>query len=547
MKGVTLYENANKTQLIAAVDPLLFESSFNPVAFSEFLSKSEFDEYTLSNENILSLEQDLLIAANEPQEGSIEKVVGEKKEMEITITIAEDKMSATLSLLAHPKAGIPDLDLVIDLARKQGIRIGLSRKRILSLLQKSVDVDTSIELIDIIAKGLSPRNGRHSHIKPLVPNAFERLLVPQGKVDNKVDMRNLGDIICVNPNEPVAIRMPPTKGRIGKTLTGENITPIAGKFLDIKLGTNTKLSNTDENLIIASVSGQPKFENGAMCIEDTFIVAGVNVSTGNVKYDGAIIVNGDVTENMKIVAKGDITINGFVESAFIHSDGDIIITQGATGKMHEEDCQLIANGNIYIQHAQGLDIAAGKDVYVVKQLAYSRVKAIGKVTVGAVDNPMGNLFASTIHCGKTINAGSIGAISGSALTLDFSEGYNLLCTRLVGVTNLCKQLSANNTIHDQKLSGVNSQHLSLSLKSKLQEINSALDAERILLSWLQDMRIELQEKKISYELNAKVIANKELLPGVTVKLNKKTWLGNREYQRCCISFKSGNWHHDPLV
>lgn len=547
MKGVTLYINENKTQLLAAVDPLLLETSFDPATFTEFVSLSEFGDYTLSAENILSLQEDLLTAKDQHPKGLIEKVVGVVKDIAITITIADDEMSATLTLATHANAITPDVEHVIDLAKKQRITIGLSRKRISNLLQQSVEVEKSIEISTIIAKGLLPRDGRNSFIKPLVPNAFERLLAPQDKGSNKVDMRNLGDIICVKPNEAVAKRIPPTKGRMGKTITGESVSVTPGQYIDIKLGTNTRLSTTNENLIIASVSGQPKFENGLMAVEDAYIAKGVNVSTGDVKYDGAVIVNGDVTENMKIVAKGDVTINGFVESAFIHAEGDIIITEGATGKMHDEDCQLIANGNIYIQHAQGLDIIAGKDLIVAKQLAYSRVKATGNVTVGSVDNPMGNLFASTIHCGKTLQAGSIGAISGSALVLDFSEGYNLLCAHLDSLSSLCKQLSATNTTHENKLSRVESHNLSTSLKNKLHEINSAMDAERVLLLWLQDSQLELQERKRAYEINMQVIAYKELLPGVTVKLNKKVWRGDREYQRCRIALVSGTWQHDPLV
>ena len=86
-----------------------------------------------------------------------------------------------------------------------------------------------------------------------------------------------------------------------------------------------------------------------MTVDDTFQTKGVNVGTGNINYEGAVLVNGDVTESMQVIAKGDVTINGFVESAVIRAGGDIIITEGAMGKMHEEDCQLIAKGSVFVQ------------------------------------------------------------------------------------------------------------------------------------------------------------------------------------------------------
>lgn len=548
MKGVRLYENETKTQLLVAVDTQLCEQNHDYSTLMAFVESSEFNAYKLIQKNIRLLVQEMTINSNENQNGSvIEKVIGELKDIQISISVAEDKMSATLNLDAHPNAEVPDINYIFELARKRGIVVGLSRKRILGLVQQCKALDTSSLVSGTIAKGFPARDGKNSRIKALVPNAFERLLAPQDKGGNKVDMRNLGDVICVSPDQSVAKRVAPTKGRLGKTVEGKDIVATPGNILEIKLGANTQISTSDENLIIASVSGQPKFENGIMCIEDALIVKGVNVSTGNIKYEGAVIVNGDVTENMKIVAKGDVTINGFVESAFIHSEGDIIITEGASGKMNDEDCQLIADGSIYIQHAQGVDVVAGKDLNVARQLAYSRVKAIGNVKVGDISKPMGTLFASTIHCGKAIIAGSIGAISGSALTLDFSDEYNEICTQLSALGALCHQLETNNTKHEDKINNINTQQLSTLMQTKLKNIRNEIDTERLLLLWLQDAQLELQKQKNTYESEVRVVANKELLPGVTIKLNKKIWRGEREYQRSNITLISGNWEYEPLM
>lgn len=548
MKGVRLYENDSKTQLLVEVDTQLCENNFEHSTLMAFVESSEFHAYKLIQDNMRLLEQELNAESSDDQAVSvIEKVIGEIKDIQISISLAEDKMSATLTLDAHPNAEAPDINHIFELARKRGIVVGLSRKRIAGLIQQCKTLDTSNLVSGIIAKGFPARDGKHSRIKALVPNAFERLLTPQDKGGNKVDMRNLGDIICVSPEQAVAKRVAPTKGRMGKTVEGKDIGATPGNILEIKLGANTQVSASNENLIIASVSGQPKFENGVMCIEDALIVKGVNVSTGNIKYEGAVIVNGDVTENMKIVAKGDVTINGFVESAYIHSEGDIIITEGATGKMNDEDCQLIADGSIYIQHAQGVDVVAGKDLSVAKQLAYSRIKAIGSVKVGDIAKPMGTLFASTINCGKTVVAGSIGSISGSALTLDFSEEYNAICTQLSALSALCSQLETNNSKHEDKITNIDTQQLSIALQAKLQDIRNEIDNERQLLVWLQDAQLELQKQKNAYENEVRVVANKELLPGVTIKLNKKLWRGEREYQRSSIALISGNWVYEPLI
>jgi len=284
-----------------------------------------------------------------------------------------------------------------------------------------------------------------------------------------------------------------------------------------------------------------------MSIEDTYITKGVNVSTGDINYGGAVIVNGDVTDNMKVIAKGNVTINGYVESAYIHSDGDIIINGGATGKIHDEDCRLIAGGSIHIEHAQGLDIIAGNKLTVAKQLAYSRVNARGGVRVGSGKKPMGSLFACSIHCGKTLTAGSLGAISGSVLLIDFSEQYNVICNRLDELESLHKKLSSTSHKHEHKLVEINRHQMPNFLANKLHALTEELNAEHKLLAWLFDAKLDMQKSKSEYERGIGVLANNELFPGVTVKLNERVWRTEREYQRCEIALDTGVWQMSALA
>ncbi|MFT6268209.1 MAG: hypothetical protein ACJAVV_001014 [Alphaproteobacteria bacterium] len=556
MKGVSLFCSDDKKQLSITVEPLLFEGVFSIETLTAFITETETEadsetqlsDFTLCEDSVLSLSDEITLAVSENNNNVLEKLIGEKKQPSIFIAISDDNMSATMTIIKRSDSDIPDIKDLVDDAKQQGINKGFSKKRVIKLLQQVINAEVGEELTVTIAKGLPARSGKDSFIKPLVPNALDRILAPQKIDGNKVDMRDLGDILCVKMNAPVAQIIAPSNGRSGMSVKGEMIPSSPGEWKKITMGSNTATSPNNENIIIAAVAGQPKFENGVMFIDDTFTAPkGVNVGTGNIKYDGAVIVNGDVTENMEIVAKGDITINGFVESAFIRSGGDIIITKGASGKMHDEDCRLIASGSIYIQHAQGLDIIAGKDVNVAKQLAYSRVNAKGRVTVGAIDDPTGSLFASTINCCSSLKAGSIGAISGSTLTIDFSEGYNLLCNKYDALIGFIRQLTMTNATHEMKLSRVNVKQVPAHIQKQLLALNDELEAERALLGWLRKALEELQNRKREYEINALVIANKELFPGVIVKLNKKIWRSNKEYQQCCVALDEGNWQYRPLI
>lgn len=402
MKGLALTTNSQENELIVTIDPLIFGTSLNKEAFLAFIQTSEFSHFDISHDKLLQLSDEVTMAADQSSMSPITQCVGQIKPAKIKVTVSDDEMQASVTLISPISGAVPALKTVIEELHSLGIIRGISKKRIRHLIQITADGKPGSEHTEIIAKGLPTKQGKDSYIQPLVQNALDRILAPTDVGNNKVNMRDLGDIISVCECQPVARRRRPSLGRVGFTLSNKKLTPLEGILKDIKLGPNTAISATDENLIISTIAGQPKFENGLMSVDHTYTSKGVNVGSGNINFNGAVIVNGDVTENMQVIAQGDITINGFVESAIIRCDGDIIITQGASGKMNDEDCQLIAKGNIFLQHGQGLDLIAGKNLLVSKQLAYSRVKCRGSVTVGNPDNPMGNLFASTINCFNTV-------------------------------------------------------------------------------------------------------------------------------------------------
>lgn len=547
MKGVTLTANSSTKQLTATVDPLLLEGELKPASLEAYVMSSEHNSYFMLTNAIASLCEKANAAKLSQSVEEQKIVIGEVRDAAISIEIADDKMSAQLTIEAPYSGSVPSYENILALLNQQGVTRGISKKRVISLIEQASTAPSGAEFTNDVAKGLPSRDGKPSYIKPLVPNALDRILQPQDAGDDKVDMRNLGDILCVPAKTPVARRQAPSKGRIGYNVVGEALTPEAGEWKEVKLGHNTTLKPQDENTIIATVTGQPKFENGVMSVDDTFQTKGVNVGTGNINYEGAVLVNGDVTESMQVIAKGDVTINGFVESATIRAGGDIIITEGAMGKMNEEDCQLIAKGSVFVQHGQGLNITAGKNLNVRKQLAYSKVKCQGKVTIGDPEKPQGNLFASEIHCGNTLAAGTVGAISGSALIIDFSDGINQLNTRYDAILTSLKQLRENNFDHEVKLREIHSRHIPNSLLNQVEKIDSAFESEKHLLKWLEDIEAEMRQAKIDYEVNARVVANKELFHGVSVKQNKRNWRSEKDYKRSVVRLVGGKWTYEPLV
>lgn len=546
MKGVQ-FTILNQKHLKVVFEPLIVEKSIEPKVFKLFVRSSEYKNFFLLDEGIISTLDKLDAALASDNMAPIDGLIGIAKDAEVKVEIASDKMQADLTITAPYNGAIPSVKCLFKILNDMSVHRGIGTKRLRMILNQVTDAQPGQVFTLTVARGLPPKMGKDSKIKALVPNVIDRILAPQADGDGKVDMRDFGELLCVEPNQAVAKRLPPGLGRTGFTVTGEPLAAQPGKWKKIRLGENVYIPEEQENQVLAKLSGLPKFSGGVISVDDVFVSKGVNVATGNIKYSGAVIVNGDVTENMKIVATGDVTIDGFVESAYIESGGDIVITQGATGKMQDIDCQLIAAGTIFLEHGQGVHMHAGKQINVIKQLAYSNVKCKDNLVVGNIANPLGKLFASVIQCNKSIIAGHVGAVSGSALSIDYSDGYNQLCDRLDALNALFKELSTKNADHEIKVSKIKARVKAGQLEDKMADLYKELELERVLLNWLRLSKDDLQHQLNTYEVHARVIANKALYPGVNIKLNKTTWDAKKEYQHCRISLENGKWLYAPLI
>ena len=180
-------------------------------------------------------------------------------------------------------------------------------------------------------------------------------------------------------------------------------------------------------------------------------------------------------------------------------------------------------------------------------MAYSRLRCCGAVIVGQIDKPMGNLFACDITSQDRVEAGTLGAVSGSTLKVDFSLGFNQLLERKDSLDELLKQIRENNLKHKEKINLIQSKKVPKELQRKVAEALELFNNESALLEWLENKANDVKAAKENYQSDIKLIANKRLYPGVSAKLNNRNWRSEREYDRAQIHYDSHQWHYDPLI
>jgi hypothetical protein len=194
---------------------------------------------------------------------------------------------------------------------------------------KFINVEKINELISepnggsaVVAEGKRPINGLNSKIKFFFKNTSYRN--HDFDTEKKVDLMTHTIIPTVNVGDVLALKVAPAfPGRDGFTVTGEVLKAREGKNIPLKVGKGAVLLD-NETKVVAVSPGRPEYKKGVISVVPTLVVPhDVDVGTGNVRFDGDIVIKGNIAENLKVSAGGDITVFGNIYHANVYAKGNI--------------------------------------------------------------------------------------------------------------------------------------------------------------------------------------------------------------------------------
>ncbi|GLX81535.1 FapA family protein [Thalassotalea eurytherma] len=434
MTTASLVSN-KKNNIDLVLTPNKSSAPISELDIYDLVESSEYGVLQLVKNNVknaIAELNDVLKSLQENQTGrEIRYEILVRIDATIQIKIDSDDMQASAEITAAQGGAHLSAKGILNAAKEQGVIKGFIKEQLIALAQAGARAKPSTQVTKIIAKGKPAIKGKDTKIKMLVESAQSRVLRPQAREDGTVDMRNLGDIICVKVGDPLAQRIPFTLGIKGYTVKGKDLEPLPGEDCQIEIGEGTVLSPKNNNVLISTLVGLPKVIDNGMSVEKVYKVNNVDVGSGHIKFEGNVIIEGDVKESMKVIASGDITVGGFVESATLEAGGDVIIQKGIIGRKQEVETNNVddikmsafisAKGNIHATYSQYTELVAGKDITIENQLMHSIITLDGKLWVGQEDKLNGKLIAGHISAGTSVHAGSIGASAGSNTYITFDK------------------------------------------------------------------------------------------------------------------------------
>ncbi|MBE0363586.1 hypothetical protein PULV_a1049 [Pseudoalteromonas ulvae UL12] len=470
-------------------------------------------------------------------------IVAKALDAKVSIRVDETNMSAEATLIAAQGGGIANFDVVKTALQQAGVQKGISSRAIEEFLGRQFETAAGDSYSAIIAHGRRAKDGDDTKFVRLCATAQDRILSPQVQADGKVDMRNLGAIITVNPGAPLMQRVPPTKGEDGFTVFGDALPAKPGRDFALQVMDGTALDPSNPNILVADAVGVPVALTRGMRVDDVICYDNIDVTTGHVEFDGSVIVSGDVKDGMKVKATGDITVLGFVESATLESNSVITIVQGAIGRKREEGedftCIIKAQGTISLGYAQYSQVSSGQDLMIDRQALHCELSSNRLIRVGKGEKPRGKIIGGRIINALRVETGELGAPSGTKTHVQLAQYWHELRDKQSALSELEKSL--NSKANALKQARKKAEKIPSKQQKQLYLNKIAASDEQIILKLKHVYRNKetLKRKLATLLKTSRVTINELMHPGVELQIAKDVKSFSRIYPPHLVRVSEG--------
>ncbi|SHJ91228.1 DUF342 domain-containing protein [Paramaledivibacter caminithermalis] len=332
----------------------------------------------------------------------------EESTIDINIELSSDYYEAFITIQCEDDEIINKEDIINEL-RKSNVTYGLKQDVIDEIVKNPKNVDRIC-----IAIGERHVNGTDGKIEYYVEENKKKR--PKQLENGKVDHKELNFINQVKKGDVLAKKILPIDGKDGKTVTNRIIKARPGKYVDFKKGKNVSVSD-DGMFLLASEDGYIKVENGKISVIKILeINENVGVTTGNIRFNGKVVVKGNVENGYLINASEEVEIHGVVEGAEITA-GTIIIHKGV-----HNNSRLICEGDINAKFMENC-YAQVKGNIICDTIIHCNISCMGRIIA---NQKKGLILGGNIYARKEIIAKTIGSQIGSITRIQLGTDEKLL-------------------------------------------------------------------------------------------------------------------------
>jgi hypothetical protein len=428
------------------------------------------------------------------------------------ITIDKERRLAKIRLYPPSSKGsrlsLQDLKSLVE---QNGVKSGIIEAN-LKILLKGRLYCTDV----LLAKAQPPIQGHDAQIT--YHFNVDKTCKPAMDEDGNVDFHKLDMIEEVSEGQLLASLVPADFGTPGVDVTGGPIKPRKVDIKILKHGKNIHLSE-DKLEMYSDVSGNVTLVEDTVFVSNQYEVpADVGASTGDIDYDGSVLVKGNVLTGYSIKATGDIVVNGVVEGAKLVSDGKIVLKRGIQGMGKAE---LTAKGDVITNFIESAVVNSDGKI-MTDAIMHSQIVAKDDIVV---KGKRGLIAGGSVRTKTRIEAKTIGSTMGTATEVEvgidpkITERYHAIEKEMESFANekdnllqnlkiLKKRLDAKGQLDEEKMKNLKSTSERIGEIDKLMEERSE--------------EYDALGEELEKTSDGRIIAHNIVYPGVTMTISSIT-------------------------
>ena len=358
-----------------------------------------------------------------------------------------------------------------------------------------------------VASGTPQQQGTPGYYEYLFDTNFNRK--PTIRPDGTADYMSIKTIETVQEGDVIATYHPAVQGSRGMSVRGQILEPKPVRDLPPLIGRGFDRSS-DNLTYTAKIDGKIEVNQGKILVSPVHEVQGdVGIETGNIKFNGDVIVHGGVHDGAVIDAAGNVIIHGLIEDCDIRAGKDLFLLSGVKGN---EKTVIDCKGSITAQFVEYAIITCSGNI-TADYFFKSKISCDGHIELNGNNASIIGGYVSAVQ-GVEVNdiGNSFGTITNVSVGVDVERAaeYEMLAKKIMALTANVQKIKKG--IEDFDKLG------------EERGINVKEDPRRMQL-----LRVRIRDEAIVLEETKKLNYMKEVImsgKGATIKVYRRLYAGS---------------------
>lgn len=340
------------------------------------------------------------------------------------VEIAEDFMSATLSLVPGGPPEKPGMEACVTALRTAGVDVTAAvGEAVGALLASRAEAPDEAHTAEV-AVGEPVKQGKNGWLelyKDFDPDGASGE-EPDEDADEHaqaasapaaVDHYNKRAFCLVKPGDRIGELHQPVEGKPGRDVRGKPIAVKSVKAYPLKVDATIE-KQPDGKLIVRAGGVLVRSGPSLRVNPDLEIPGNVDFTTGNIRFNGDVNINKGVRDCFIVEATGSVTVRGMVEASTIIAGANANLMRGMAAR---EKGAVRVGGDLEARYLDNVEGAVGGALRVQKEIINCRLSV-----AGPVESESASMCGGWLAIGGALELAEIGTESG--VTTEIALGLN---------------------------------------------------------------------------------------------------------------------------